>query len=306
MNNLYYKEKYFKYKAKYLKLLSYVGGALPKLGFTDKETNTEKYTTNSITKFIDLVKNYDSNGLNMVIGLDLKRENSIDLQRNFNFDVDVGVSDLLTNIDDLPVDNIKWFQISCDMNSQELFSGMKLTQLLMPINKISFTKTCKFKKIVFDRATSNFLKNSGFIAFLYYALLEVGGEIYIDYYENTQNLVNNDKFYYNTNNYIFNNKNTLDGTSFITMFKTINTIEDGPQFDYTYDEIMQNNRLYFEKFLLESTVTVHNDGNYPIIHPIAKFNTNHYIKIVKNNIKKITPQDTVKFRSYHPHILKKL
>lgn len=263
MNNIW-KNKYRKYKNKYLKLKNLLGGSRKII--LEGSNNVEKYTTNDINKFHNIIESYPDNDLVMVVGADLLN----DSQKDYGIDIDVGwslIGSRLEEINELDENSIKWFQVDYDFNFNINYRNM--------IIESSTRNLKKFKKIIFDWSTTKFLSNIKFIAYAYYILLANGGEIYLDpsfsmtYLENCQ--------------YIQISK--LDGTKYYSHYRKIHncpeSIERTPSIETIFENILENNRQYLLYNLFDSNVTI--ERNYEL-YPIKGTSEpiNIYYKIEKN------------------------
>lgn len=288
MNNLSinYYSKYIKYKTKYINLFKLVGGNLPIILFPTGLTKKDKYSTQIPRDFEKLLCVYSGEPLTMVIGIDLL--NNDDLERDFGINIDVGWSyemNIVNNelvqanyelINDIPDEKIKWFQIYCNFNDAG-FVG-RIFGLAKYNSFIQKNDSNKINKIIFDLSTSNFIKDSRFIAYLYYYLLAIGGSIIMQYFIREYFIVSDIEGRRYPDLFV---KQRLDGNHWITssMSKWI-TVEK-LSYNYSFDDIMENNRIYLEKILLGSTVTINSEHNtYPLTHP--KYVCDKYYVITKN------------------------
>lgn len=280
-----YKEKYFKYKTKYLELKRQFGG---ELNFFNKEgaNNIEKFYTDNLTTFLNLLQKNTNDNLTMIIGYSVTDPS--DVARDLELDIGMSLyrgaelEALHNSLLETDESKIKNYIFNQDFN------------LSIILGALIDLKSEKIQNIIFDSSTFKFINDIKLLAILYYLTLKVGGSIYIEF----------NSFEYNCSvlERSRENKDMLKrivegfkiGANDCFFIQSCNKISSALYSSLTSEEkievdnvifnketLYEKNRIYLGSLLLNSEILLINnsDINYPINnlkYPIVK-----YYKITK-------------------------
>jgi hypothetical protein len=318
-----FKNKYLKYKNKYLNLIKQLGGD-GSFYKRDGIRKVDKYYSDDILEFIQLLKVNPNNNLTMVVGYDIITENHIDIPIDITLTSGPEIfppefanyADMVNNYFNLDTSK-STFILNFDFNT-EIGLHVLLSKLAHPRPTLSiltneqYVESTKIKKIIFDSSTFKFVKKLQVLYAMYYLMLQTGGEIYIQFDFNsiltpfikTDNIIED----FNTIKKIKYELQRIEreSSSFNFYGSEIDLIDEGfvemlnekeKKNIHDVDYYLCKNQQFLNEMLLYSKVEICNSDEepYPINNP--KYRAKLYYKITKTR-----PINNLEIKMMNPKI----